>query len=248
MFWAKVSCSFPETRLPRTSVTCPSPSRSPSESTLTLTLEQANGRTVVGEGRLLLSGDASTTDLGNVSAPIEIAHDTSLTLTVAQVSARTVVGEGRLFLSGDGSFSDFTNVSPSLQIEVAPNATLAMVLADLATKSVTPSENLTKLFDSPMAKSSSHQSMKSYMLAIGKSRSRSKIPNGAICSSKDRHSTFPANGFGTLLSPKRHQLVTAFLTSPIPDISPCLPPFSASCRRWKPVPSADSSLRKRSRS
>ena len=76
-----------------------------SSNSLTMTASQASGLTLSGTGTLILSGDASTTDISTVTflTTLEITSQSSLTLTPEQANGRTIIGAGTLILTTESS-------------------------------------------------------------------------------------------------------------------------------------------------
>jgi len=106
--------------------------------TLTLTVAQAAGKTVIGDGTVVVDGDvAANSDLTGITAAldftgnaIDVADGAILRLTTAQASDATVTGDGTFALSGNAAGTDLGGIEA--HIVVPDGATLTLTTVQLA--------------------------------------------------------------------------------------------------------------------
>jgi VCBS repeat-containing protein len=87
--------------------------------TLTLTAEQADGQTIIGDGTVTLTGDATGSDLSGISVTLAVPADGTLTLTTEQVDGASIDVDADGTLIVDVAFdplSTSNNALPEIDI------------------------------------------------------------------------------------------------------------------------------------
>ncbi|MBE0533285.1 MAG: right-handed parallel beta-helix repeat-containing protein [Rhodospirillales bacterium] len=93
--------------------------------TLTLTAEQADGQTIIGDGTVTLTGDATGSDLSGISTTLAVPADGTLTLTAEQVDGASIDVDAAGTLVVDVAFDPLSTTNQAL-----PNIDISDITVD----------------------------------------------------------------------------------------------------------------------